>query len=96
MKHSVLGIASFVIPVAIMILTVAITLLWYWQDDSAGSEALIDQLGLLLPVSFIGLCLGFLAMRERNTRKKFVKWGLVACAVPTCFMIAAMLLKCCQ
>ena len=96
-KHSVLGIVAFVFPILVVCTTLGLTLIYYFSDTvSVAGESLVDQLGLLIPLSLVGLIIGFVALKERHTNKKFVKWGLVACAVPTLALIAEMLFLCCR
>ena len=97
LKHSVLGIIAFVFPVALVVIAFALcisTLVAY--PPHSISTILVDRLVWILPLSFIGLVLGFAALKQHNTRKRFVKWGLVACAIPTVLTILTMLVRCCN
>jgi len=97
LRHSFLGVTAFLLPAALVIVSLTLACIaLFSHPPSAAAAVMVDHLMWVLPLSFIGLFVGIAALKQRQTHKRFVKWGMVACALPTLLLAVSLLIRCCM
>ena len=94
-RHSVLGIIAFVLPLIVIVTCLALFVVHIpelMESRLGYIHTFLNRYCYLLPVSFVCLLIGFAALKQPNTNKRMVKWGLTASAFPTLALVLEMVI----